>query len=165
MFTVMSRLAVAGALLAAMPACSGGETVVKTVKKDPKQKTAKQQVTEARDQANAGKIDQADRTYSEAYTTASDSPKLAFEILKEWVDFLIHAGRMGRARDVAKQYYDNNPADPKGYALYADALLAANKGQEALDVAGQLVQLSPDDASGYDRKGRALLLLEKMDEA
>src|SRR5262245_13600996 len=164
MLTVILRLAIAGSLLVAAQSCGGGETVVKTVKKDPKQKTAKQLVTEARDEATAGKTDQADRSYGEAYATASESPKLAFEILKEWIDFLIHAGRMGRARDVAKQYYDANPAEAKGYALYADALLAGNKGQEALDVASQLVQLVPDDAGGYDRKGRALILLEKMEE-
>ncbi|TMQ13811.1 MAG: tetratricopeptide repeat protein [Deltaproteobacteria bacterium] len=164
MFTVMFRLAVAGALLVAVPTCSGGETIVKTVKRDPKQKTAKQLVTEARDQANAGKLDQADRSYGEAYANAAESPKLAWEILQEWVDFLIHAGRTGRAVAVAKQYYGDNPAEGKGYALYADALLAANKPQEALGKADELVQLSPDDPRGYDCKGRALVMLERMDE-
>src|SRR5215475_6862284 len=145
----VARVFLIGALLVAAPACGGTEAVVKTVKKDPKQKTAKQLVVEARDQVTAGKLDEADRTYGEAYATASDNPKLAFEVLKEWVDFLVHAARMGRARDVAKQYYDNNPADPKGYALYADALLANNKGQDALEVTSQLVQLNADDAGGH----------------
>jgi Flp pilus assembly protein TadD len=174
MFTVMFRLALAGSLLVAVPACGGGETIVKTVKRDPRQKSAKQLRGEAQAAAAAGKVDQADRAYGEAYATAADAaandkaegdkPKLSVDILREWVEFLVHAGRMGRARDVAKQYYDANPADPKGYALLADALHANNKGQEALEVTTQLTQLNGDDAGGHERRGRALLLLERAED-
>jgi len=164
MSTVMFRLALAGLLLVAAPGCGGGEAIVKTVKKDPKKKEAKQLVTEARDRASTGKPDEADRLYGEAYSTATDAPKLAWEILVEWVDFLEHAGRVGRARDVAKQYYDANPADAKGYDLYADALIAGNRGQEALDVANQLLQLTGESAGAHEKRGRALLLLEQLSE-
>jgi tetratricopeptide (TPR) repeat protein len=164
MFTVMFRLVLTGALLVATASCGGGEAIVKTVKKDPRKKEAKQLVTEARDQATAGKTDDADRSYSEAYATAKEAPKLAWEILAEWVDFLEHANRPGRAKDVAKQYYDANPTDGKGYALYADALLSGNHGKEALDIATELVQLNADDASGHEKRGRALLMLDQPDE-
>jgi tetratricopeptide (TPR) repeat protein len=160
----MFRLVLTGALVVATASCGGGEAIVKTVKPDPKKKEAKQLVTEARDQATTGKVDAADRSYGEAYAMASDSPKLAWEILAEWVDFLEHASRPSRARDVAKQYYDTNPADPRGYALYADALIYGNRGKEALDVATQLVQLNGDDASGHEKRGRAFLLLGQTDE-
>jgi superkiller protein 3 len=164
MFTVMFRLVLTGALVVATASCGGGEAIVKTVKKDPKKKEAKQLVTEARSQASAGKNDEADRSYGEAYATASEAPKLAWEILAEWVEFLEHVNRPNRARDVAKQYNDANLTDPKGYALYADALLAGNHGKEALDIATQLIQLSADDASGHEKRGRALLMLAQPDE-
>jgi Flp pilus assembly protein TadD len=164
MRTVLTLLALAGALVLATASCGGGEAVVKAVKKDPKKKEAKQLVTDARERAAAGKNDDADRLYGEAYATASDAPKLAWEILVDWVDFLEHANRPGRARDVAKQYFDANPADPKGYDLYAETLIAAGKGQEALEVANQLLQLVTDGASGHDKRGRALIVLEQVPE-
>src|SRR5689334_14292236 len=123
MFTVMFRLALAGSLLVVAPSC-GGETIVKTVKKKDQKKNAKQLVVDARDQTAEGKIDEADRSYGEAYAMADDSPNLAWEILEEWVDFLEHSGRPGRAGAVAKQYYDANPAEIKGYQLYAEALIS-----------------------------------------
>lgn len=164
MFRVMFRLALAGALLVVAPGC-GGETITKTVKTDPRAPGAKQRVKDARAQASAGEADEADRSYGEAHAMAGDSPKLAWEILEEWVHFLARAGRPGRARDVAKQYYDANPADPKGYQLYAGALLSGNRGKEALDVTTRLIQLNADDASAHDQRGRALILLDRMDEA
>jgi superkiller protein 3 len=164
MLTAMFRLGLVGALLVAAPACGGGEAVVKAVKKDPRQKTAKQLVVEARDQATAGKNDDADRKYGEAYATASDNKKLAFEILKEWVEFLSQIGRRKRACEVAKPYYESNPDDTRGYALYADALLAFNDGPQALKVTGELVQLTADDAGAHERHGRALLLMEKTED-
>jgi Flp pilus assembly protein TadD len=164
MFTVMIRLALAGSLAVGAMSCGGGEAIVKTVKNDPKKKEAKQLVTDARDEAAAGKLDDADRSYGEAYATAAESPKLAFEILAEWVDFLDHAGRSGRACAVAKQYNDANVGDPRGYALYAEALILGNRGKDALDIATQLVQLTPDDPAGHEKRGRALLQLGQMDE-
>ena len=74
MFTVTLRLVVMAGLVAAAAACGGGEKIVKTVTKDPKKKEAKQLVIEAREQGGTGKLDQADRTYGEAYATASDAP-------------------------------------------------------------------------------------------
>jgi tetratricopeptide (TPR) repeat protein len=165
MLTVMFRLVLAGVLVAGAASCGGSEAIVQTVKKDPRKKEANQLVAEAREAANTGKVDQADRSYGEAYAMANESPELAWEILQEWVEFLQRANRPGRARDVAKQYYDANPADGKGYQLYAEALLRNNKGEEALDVASQLVQLNPDDPSGHDKRGRALVQLERLDEA
>ena len=163
MFTAMFRLVLIGALVVA-PACGGGEAVVKTVKRDPKDKTAKQLVVEARDQASAGRNDEADRSYGEAYASASENKKLAFEVLKEWVEFLIQSGRRNRACAVAKQYYETNADDTKGYALYADATIANNDAPTALKVTGELVQLTPDDAGAHERRGRALLLAEKTEE-
>lgn len=160
----MLRLGLASALVVAVASCGGGENIVRTVKPDPNKKEAKQLVGEAREQANAGKNDQADRLYGEAYATASESPALAWEILAEWVQFLGNANRLGRARDVSKQYYDSNPGDPRGYHLYADALIRGSKGAEALVVADQLLQINGDDASAHDKRGRALLLLDRVEE-
>src|SRR5262249_19222411 len=164
MFTAMFRLVLARALLIAAPACGGGEAAVKAVKKDPRQKTAKQLVVDARDQAAAGKNDEADRSYGEAYANASENKKLAFEILKEWVEFLTQIGRRKRACEVAKPYYESNADDTKGYALYAEALLAFNDGPTALKVTGELVQLTTDGASAHELHGRALRLMEKTED-
>jgi tetratricopeptide (TPR) repeat protein len=162
MFMVLLRLALAGSLLLAAPSC-GGETIVKTVKND-KKKNAKQLVTDARNQASAGKIDDADRSYGEAYANADEAPKLAWDILEEWVGFLAHAGRPSRAHDVAKQYFDANQEDLKGYHLYAEACLAGNRGQEAFTITGQLVELDNDNPNTHDQRGRALILLERTEE-
>jgi superkiller protein 3 len=164
MFTAMFRLVLAGVLLAAAPACGGGEAVVKAVKKDPAERNAKQLVVEAREQVSAGKNDDADRSYGEAYANASENKNLAFDILKEWVEFLTQVGRRKRACDVAKPYYDANTTDVRGYALYADALIANNDAPRALKVTDELVQLASDDAGAHERHGRALLLAEKTED-
>jgi superkiller protein 3 len=143
-----------------VPACGGGTKTVKTSKKKDKKDDWKKLVSEARDEAKAGEIDAADALYEEAYDIGKD-----FEVLEERIDFLIHNGKPTRASAAAKEFYDNNATDPKGYALYAEALLAAQKGQEALDVADQLIALNGEAAIGYEKKGRALLILEKNDEA
>lgn len=82
MFTTMFQLVLTNTLLVA-PTCGDGEAVIKTIKKDPKQKTAKQLVLETHDQALTDRNDETDRSYSKTYTTASENKKLAFEILKE----------------------------------------------------------------------------------
>jgi tetratricopeptide (TPR) repeat protein len=163
MLTLMFRLVLISVVVVAAAGCGGGGSLVKTVTRDPNKKEAKQLVTEAREQAGRGQNEQADRSYSEAYATANETPKVAWDILVEWVEFLQHTNRSGRARDIAKQYYEANPADPKGYHLYAEALIRNNKGQEALEVASQLIQIS-DDAAAHDKRGRALLLLERPEE-
>jgi superkiller protein 3 len=166
MFRVLFRVALVGSLIVAWPGCGGGSAVTKTVQQDPKRKEAKQLVTDARAQAGAGRIDDADRSYGEAYTTASESPNLAWDILVEWVDFLGNAGRHGRARDVAKQYFEaTNQSEPKAYQLYAEALIRGGRGQEALDIATSLVGLTGDDPIAHDKRGRALLLVDRLDEA
>src|SRR5688572_32656616 len=101
--------------------CGGGPKPVKTTKKKEKKKDVKAILSEARDEAKAGEVDAADALYEEAYDVAQE-----FEILEERVDFLVHAGRATRAQNAAKAFYDKNPADPKGYELYAEALLAGN---------------------------------------
>lgn len=165
MLRVMFRLALAGSLLVVAPSCGGSQAISKATKRDPDQKQAKQRAAEAHDQAAAGKVDEADRSYGEAYALASDAPNVAWPILVDWVEFLNNAGRHGRACDVAKLYYDSNPSEIKGYQLYADALLRGGRAQQALDVATQLVQLNDEDPSGHNRRGRALMLLERNEDA
>ncbi|HEX4420103.1 MAG TPA: tetratricopeptide repeat protein [Kofleriaceae bacterium] len=160
----MLRLVLTGVFLVGAIGCGGGELVVKTSTHDPKKKEAKQLVVDARDQVTAGHIDDADRTYGEAYATASESPKLAYEILAEWVDFLDHAGRYPRAVEIAKQYNGANLMDPNGYDLYAGALLLANRAKDALDIASQLIQLNGNLASGHEKRGRALIAMGQPDE-
>ncbi len=157
----MSRLLLVAVLAATAPlGCSGPEKIVKKVKKDPKQNEQKQALAEARDEAASGHNENADKAYSQAYDVNKD-----WDVFEEWVDFLLHAGRASRAIEVTKGFYDANPMDVKGYALYCDALLAGNKGADALDVANKLLGFNGDDPGAHERKGRALLLLDKNDDA
>ena len=171
MFTVMKRLALMGTLVVGTiggvgaAGCGSGGGEVKTAKQDPKKKEAKAQVVEAREAAGHGNYDEADRLYAEASSTASESPKLVFEILVEWVDMLSHAGRASRGVSLAKQYNEAHLEDVSGYDLYAGALLDANKPKEALDIASQLVALSGENPGGHEKRGRALLLLGQNDDA
>src|SRR5688572_13229289 len=80
------------------------------------------------------------KKYGEAY----DASK-SFDVLEERVDFLIHSGKLARAQEVAKAYYDSNATDVKGYGLYAETLLVGNKGQEALEIADSMISFNADD--------------------
>ena len=161
MFRGLFALVVAVALTGPVAiGCGGGQKPAKTSKKKAKQKDVRALLSEARDEAKAGEVDAADELYEEAYEVAGE-----FEILEERVDFLIHAGKATRAQEAAKEFYDKNATDPKGYTLYAEALLAGAKGPEALEVADQLIGLNGEAAVGYEKKGRALLLLDRNDEA
>lgn len=171
MFTVMKRLALAGALVVGSvgagvgaTGCGGGGAEVKTGKHDPKKKEAKAQVVEARDAASSGNYDEADRLYAEASSTASESPKLVYEIMVEWVDMLIHAGRATRATAIAQQYNGNHLEDQNGYDVLAGAWLAANKPKDALDIASQLIALNGENPAGHEKRGRALIALNQNDE-
>ena len=157
---MLRALIVVGILGAAVPGCGGTEKPIRIVKKKEKKKDVGAILGEARDEAKAGEIDAADALYEEAYDVGQD-----FEILEERVDFLIQAGKATRATEAAKAFYDQNPTDPKGYELYAEALLAAGKGEEANTVADELIGLNGAVAVGYAKKGRALLMLDRDEEA
>jgi tetratricopeptide (TPR) repeat protein len=149
------RVALAGLLAAAVPACGGSPKPVKHVKKETKP-NAKQLRDEAREDAKGGDFDAAEKKYAEAYEAGKD-----FDTLEEYVYFLAQNGRAAKAVDAAKAYYDANVSDTKGYGLYADALLAAENGAKALEIADQLIQMNADDAAGHEKKGRAMILLGK----
>ena len=153
------RLAIATALFGA---CGGNTPApVKPVKKEKtKDKDVRALLAEARDAAQEKDVETADKAYGKAYAISKE-----FEIVEERVDFLIHAGKAARAAEAAKEYYDDNISDVKGFRLYADALLAGNKGKDAEVVADALIALDEKDPSGYEKKGRALLLQDKSDEA
>jgi superkiller protein 3 len=123
-------------------------------------KDSKKILAQARDDRKNGDIDAADRNYAEAYEVGKE-----FEILAERVDVLIHASRSAKALEIAKVFYDANPTEAKGYALYADACLAMSRTETALEVANQLLELAPKDGVGHEKKGRALAQLERHDEA
>jgi superkiller protein 3 len=123
-------------------------------------KDTKKILAEARDDAKNGDIQAADRKYAEAYDVGKE-----FEILEERIDVLIHASRSAKALEVAKAFYDANPTEAKGYALYADTLLAMGRGETALEIANSLLELAPKDGVGHEKKGRALVLLDRTDEA
>jgi len=110
--------------------CGGHKTKTKTAG-DGKQKKADAHAMlgQARDAAKGGDLDEADKDYEQAYALDKQ-----FDVLEERVDFLIHAGRSGKALEAAKAYYDGNATDAKGYKLYAEALLANNKASEALEI-------------------------------
>jgi tetratricopeptide (TPR) repeat protein len=149
------RFLFAGVLAVFVPACGGTPKPVRKVKKEPKTDT-KTLVADARDDAKSGDFDAADKKYSEAYAATH-----SFDVLEEWVDFLIHNGRAQKAVDASKTYYDANMTDAKGYGLYADALLASEDGQKALEVADGLIDLDDKNPAGHEKKGRALILLGK----
>jgi Flp pilus assembly protein TadD len=149
------RFLLAGVLAAVVPGCGGTPKPVKKVKKEPK-RDSKTLVAGAKADAKAGDYDAADKKYAEAYETSKD-----FDVLEQWVDFLIKNGRAQKAVDAAKTYYDTNMTDSKGYALYADALLAAEDGPKALEVSDALIGLDDKNPEGHEKKGRALILLGK----
>src|ERR1041385_5111638 len=99
-------------LLVAGAGCGSPPKTVKHAKKEVKH-DARALLSEAREDAKAGEYDAADKAYAEAYDSAKD-----FDILEERIDFLVHAGRAGKAVEAAKTYYDANVADTKGWALY-----------------------------------------------
>ena len=149
-------LVLASSTLVGTTACGGPDkTVKKTTKKAPKVDPRKV-LADARDLAKNGDVDGADQKYGEAYAAGK-----SFDVLEERIDFLVHAGKISRAQEVAKEYYDANATDVKGYGLYAETLLVGNKGQEALEVADSMISFNADDPAGHEKRGRALLLLEK----
>ena len=138
-------------------ACGGSSKPEPTAK--TKKTERKSLLTQAREQVRESNIDEADGLYAQAYEVDAN-----FEVLSERISFLSRAGRNAKAVEVAKEYYDGNATDAKGYALYAEALLASNKGQEALEVAEALISLDVESPAGQEKKGRALILLDKADE-
>ena len=149
------RLLLAVALAAFVPACGSTPKPVKKVKKEPK-KDSRTLVADARDAAKSGDFDSADKKYGAAYQETHD-----YDVLEEYVDFLIHNGRAQKAVDASKTYFDSHMTDAKCYALYAEALLAAEDGQKALEVADDLINLDDKNPAGHEKKGRALILLGK----
>ncbi|MBV8760365.1 MAG: tetratricopeptide repeat protein [Deltaproteobacteria bacterium] len=148
-------LGLAVAFAVTVPACGSTPKPVKKVHKEPK-KDSKAMVADAREDAKSGEYDAADKKYAQAYQDSQD-----FDVLEEWVDFLIHNGRAQKGVDAAKTYYDAHMTEAKGYALYADALLAAEDGPKALEVAQGMIDLDDKNAAGHEKKGRALILLGK----
>lgn len=155
MTRALPKLLLASALAAAVTACGSPPKPVKHAKKEPKH-DAKSIRKEAREAVKSGDFDVADKKYAEAYELSKD-----FDILEEYVHFLAQNGRAQKAVDTAKPYYEANIADPKGYALYAEALLADENGVDALDVASKMLDINADDAEAHQMKGRALILLGK----
>lgn len=162
MLRMVRRLALVCCVALAAPACGGGgESPGKTAKKPGKSSSrdSKALLSEARDAARNGELDDADAAYGKAYEVAKE-----FEILEEHVDFLIHAGRATRAQEVAKAFYEANTTNPKGYDIYAEALLAGSDGAGAKAIADEMIGLYPDEPGGHEKLGRALILLDKPDE-
>lgn len=152
--------ALACGLMATTPSCGGGAKPVKTAKTKKQKKTERKVLLlDARTQARAGDIDAADQAYAAAYELEKD-----FAVLQERIAFLIQVGRVPRAEEVAKAFYDANPTAAKGYGLYAETLLAGGKGKEALDIADSMIALDEEDPIGHERRGRALILVDKPQE-
>lgn len=146
-------------VLVCMVACGGAPKAPKHVKapKEDKQ-DAHALLAEAREHAKNNDVDAADKSYAEAYASGKE-----FDVLEERVDFLIHAGRVQKAQDTAKEYLDANLTDARGYNVYAEALLAGNRGSDALEVCDQLLQIK-DEPAAHEKRGRALLLLDRLED-
>jgi tetratricopeptide (TPR) repeat protein len=114
---------------------------------------------EARTAVAAKQDDVADAKFTAAFQAKAD-----LAILEEHIRFLIVTGRVTRAVEVARAYYDAQPADVKGFHLYAHALIAAGDFTTAADVAGQAIALDDNDAAGHEHRGRALVLSGKVPE-
>jgi len=150
------RFLLAAALAAFVPACGSTSKPVKKVHRDVKKTDSKTVVAAAREDAKNGDYDNADKKYAQAYQDTQ-----SFDVLQEWVDFLLHNGRAQKAVDAAKAYYDAHMTDAKGYALYAEALIDDEQGSKALEIAQDLVDLDDKNPAGHEKKGRALILLGK----
>lgn len=160
---MLRRVLIAAVLSATAlsPACGGGKKdttepsdKVKKPKSDPAGALAA-----ARAAAKAGDVNTAHAKYSEAEKA---KPDLA--IVGEHVEFLLANALPDKAVEVAKNFYEANPADAKGALLYTNALIGAGDFATAIDVAGGLVGLDEKSAAGYEARGRALVLATKVDE-
>jgi tetratricopeptide (TPR) repeat protein len=146
-------------VLVCLVACGGEQKApkhAKAVKNDKHDAIALRD--EAREHAKNNDFDAADRSYAEAYALGKN-----IDIIEERVDVLIHNGRVQKAQEVAKEYYDSHLTDPIGYHMYGEALLAANNGPEALKVADERLGLK-DEPEAHEQRGRALLLLDRLEE-
>jgi tetratricopeptide (TPR) repeat protein len=160
----LGRLGLALALAAASPVvlagCGDKNKGSKKVKKggDQEGKTAEALVAEAEAAAAAGDIEGADAKYAEAFKVKPD-----YAILEVHVRFLLDHKKTPAAVETSKVYYDNNPTDPRGSHLYAEALLVAGDYTTALGVAEELVALDDNDAAAHEKKGRALVAGGQVD--
>lgn len=148
------RLGVVVAAALTLTACGGSEGAKKPKHpKGGKVERSKETLQQARAAAAKGDIDRANDLYASAYT---DDQK--FSTLEEHVHFLIQAHRAEKAVEVSKVYYDENSADTKGYALYAESLIEAGQAREAMTVTEELIQLDDQSAYNHSLRGRALVL-------
>lgn len=141
-------------------ACGGGkkETKKPVVEKKPKV-DPEALLSDARVAAAAGDVDTAHAKY-----TAASKAKADVEITDEHVQFLLASSLPDKAVEVARGYYDANPADAKGALIYTNALIGAGDLATAIDVAGGLVGLDEKNAAGYEARGRALVMAGKVEE-
>lgn len=159
---MLRRLLFAGVLAASAAACGGSSKprpIAKTVQRPPPNQGAPALLANARASAQAGDLDAAEVAYERAYAA---TPTL--DVLAERVQFLIRAGRAGRAVDIAKAYVDVNAATVPGHALYAETLLVRGDGPGARKIAEAMIKMDAAHPSGYEKLGRALILLDATDE-
>lgn len=148
------------ALSLSLVACGGG-------KKEPKKPVATKKpkvdpealLSDARVAAASGDIATADAKY-----TAASKAKADVEVTDEHVQFLLANSLPDKAVEVAKSFYEANPADSKGALLYTNALLGAGDFATAIDVAGGLIGLDEKNAAGYEARGRAMVMAGKVEE-
>jgi tetratricopeptide (TPR) repeat protein len=137
--------------------CGGGGD--KQPKRPRGGEQAVKQLQQARAAARKGNIDRADGLYTDAFKVDR-----RFSVLQEHVRFLIDEHRPARAVEVAKAYNDEETADIKGSALYAEALIEAGHAREALDVTDTLLQLDDQLARHHALRGRAQILAGQRDD-
>jgi tetratricopeptide (TPR) repeat protein len=167
---VLRRVLVATALAARAPAiglvatsvvvaCGGGaKTTKKTKPKKPKG-DAVGALTAARAAAKAGDLETAHARYTEASAAKAD-----VAITEEHVVFLLDHSLPDKAVQVAKTYYELNPADAKGGLIYANALIGAGDFATAIEVTDNVLALDEKSSAGFEARGRAKILASLIDE-
>jgi tetratricopeptide (TPR) repeat protein len=156
----LRRLLVAVSLAAtAAGGCGGGKKEPKKPVVDKKPKVDPTAALEAaRAAAKSGDVETAHAKYVEAGKSKD------VKVLDEHVKFLLANALPDKAVEVARTFYDSNPADAQGGLIYANALIGAGDFATAIDVAGGLVDLDDKSAAGYEVRGRAKVMGGKIDE-
>ncbi|MCL4226547.1 MAG: tetratricopeptide repeat protein [Myxococcales bacterium] len=157
--TLATRPAAAVALAASLVACGGGQKESKEPKEKPAKADPARALAEARAAAKAGELSIADEKYTEAAKGKAD-----VAIIEEHVGFLLASALPDRAVEVARRYYDINPAEPRAGLLYVHALIGAGDFATAIEVATGVVDLDGKSAAGYEARGRALVMAGKLEE-
>ncbi len=146
-------------LVAGLAGCNGGKKEAKPPKVKKKAVDVAAVLAEARAAGKAGDVETAHARYGEA---SKAKPDVA--VTDEHVKFLLAHALPDKAVDVARTWYDANPADSRGALIFANALIGSGDLVTAIEVAGGLIDLDDKNAAGFEARGRAQVMAGKVDE-